>query len=142
MRKNRRVSIAAVVAIVAVAGTLISTTRMAIAQEQGPQPKSAWTTSTPKSKGEPRGYVQFQDYCAVCHGAGVGKPGTIALKEKYKGAEPALLADRTDLTQQLVKTYVRNGISVMPFFRKTEISDADLDAIAAYLTRNNKPGAR
>jgi len=23
-------------------------------------------------------------------------------------------------------------------FRKTEISDADLDAIAAYLTRNNK----
>jgi len=24
-------------------------------------------------------------------------------------------------------------------FRKTEISDADLDAIAAYLTRNNKP---
>ena len=51
---------------------------------------------------------------------------------------PALLEKRTDLTPQLIKTYVRNGISVMPIFRKTEISDADLDAIAAYLTRNNK----
>jgi hypothetical protein len=29
----------------------------------------------------------------------------------------------------------------MPFFRKTEISDADLDAIASYLTRNRPPGA-
>jgi mono/diheme cytochrome c family protein len=37
-----------------------------------------------------------------------------------------------------VKTFVRNGVSIMPFFRKTEISDADLDAIAAYLTRNNQ----
>jgi hypothetical protein len=30
---------------------------------------------------------------------------------------------------------VRNGVSIMPFFRKTEISDADLDAIGRYLTR-------
>jgi hypothetical protein len=29
----------------------------------------------------------------------------------------------------------------MPQFRKTEISDADLEALAAYLTRNNA-GAR
>jgi (+)-pinoresinol hydroxylase len=112
------------------------------AQQEGPAPKSIWSTETPKSQGEPRGYVQYQDYCAVCHGTGVGKPGTIALQQKYKGAEPALLADRTDLTPQLIKTYVRNGISVMPFFRKTEISDADLDAIAAYLTRNNKRVAK
>jgi hypothetical protein len=33
---------------------------------------------------------------------------------------------------------VRNGISIMPIFRKTEISDVDLDLIADYLTRNNK----
>jgi len=141
MRKIKRVPVAAMVAIAAVVGMSIPVAHTAMAQEQGAQPKSAWTTSTPKAKGEPRGYVQFQDYCAVCHGAGAGKPGTIALKEKYKGAEPALLADRTDLTPQLVKTCVRNGISVMPFFRKTEISDADLDAIAAYLTRNNKAEA-
>ena len=100
---------------------------------------SSWTTSTTPSQGEPRGYVQYTNDCSMCHGEGVGKPGTLALQAKYKGAVPALLDKRTDLTQALIKQYVRNGISIMPIFRKTEISDADLDAIAAYLTRNNKP---
>jgi mono/diheme cytochrome c family protein len=126
-----------------VAVPLASAQEKAPAHRKAPQPKtvwkSAWTTVAPKSKGEPYGYVQYQDYCAVCHGAGAGKPGTLALQAKYKGKEPALLADRTDLTAPLIKTYVRNGDYVMPTFRKTEISDADLDAIAAYLTRNNKP---
>ena len=100
---------------------------------------SSWTTSTTQSQGQPRGYAQYQNYCSMCHGEGVGKPGTLALQAKYKGAMAALLDKRTDLTQPLIKTYVRNGLSIMPIFRKTEISDADLDAIAAYLTRNNKP---
>jgi (+)-pinoresinol hydroxylase len=99
---------------------------------------SSWTTTTVSGEGQPRGYVQYQKYCSACHGEGVGRPGTIALAAKYKGAEPALLEQRTDLTVEFVKSTVRNGVSVMPFFRKTEISDADLDAIAAYLTRNNK----
>lgn len=101
--------------------------------------KSAWTPSTTPSEGKPKGYVQYENYCSACHGEGVGKPGTLALQAKYKGALPALLDKRTDLTPALIKTYVRNGFSVMPLFRKTEISDADLDAIIAYLTRNNKP---
>ena len=100
---------------------------------------SSWTRTTTKSEGGPKGYVQFQNYCSMCHGEGPGQPGTMALQAKYKGAQPALLSQRTDLTPQLIKLYVRNGISIMPIFRKTEISDADLDAIAAYLTRNNKP---
>jgi len=106
--------------------------------EQGVRVKSAWVRVTVSGEGQPKGYVQYQDYCSMCHGEGPGRPGTMALQAKYKGAEPALLADRTDLTPQLIKMYVRNGISIMPIFRKTEISDADLDAIAAYLTRNNK----
>jgi hypothetical protein len=32
---------------------------------------------------------------------------------------------------------VRQGVSFMPQFRKTEISDEELTALAAYLTRNN-----
>jgi len=106
------------------------------AQEQ--RISSSWTVATVSGQGQPRGYVEYQKYCSVCHSEGVGKPGTMALQAKYKGAVPALLEKRTDLTAALVKTYVRNGITVMPFFRKTEISDAELDAIAAYLTRNNK----
>ncbi|MGH9715867.1 MAG: c-type cytochrome [Candidatus Acidiferrales bacterium] len=117
--------------------------QLANAQEVGAaQPKSAWTISTPKARNEPRGYVQYQDYCAVCHGKGVGKPGTLALQEKYKGTKPAQLAERTDLRPQLVRFCVRDGIGAMPFSRKTEISDADLDAIVAYLTRNNNHGGR
>jgi (+)-pinoresinol hydroxylase len=115
--------------------------QMASAQdssEQGVRVKSAWVRATVSGEGQPEGYVQYQDYCSMCHGDGPGKPGTMALRAKYKGSEPALLDQRTDLTPELIKTYVRNGISIMPIFRKTEISDADLDAIAVYLTRNNK----
>ena len=106
--------------------------------DHGVRVKSAWVRATVSGEGQPKGYVQYQDYCSMCHGEGPGRPGTMALQAKYKGAVPALLADRTDLTPQLIKMYVRNGISIMPIFRKTEISDADLDAIVAYLTRNNK----
>ena len=120
----------------AVALVLLFVARVVSAQEASRS--SSWTKSTTSGEGQPRGYVQYQNYCSMCHGEGPGKPGTLALQAKYKGAEPALLDKRTDLTSQLVKTFVRNGVSIMPFFRKTEISDADLDAIAAYLTRNNK----
>ncbi|OFV91422.1 MAG: p-cresol methylhydroxylase [Acidobacteria bacterium RIFCSPLOWO2_12_FULL_65_11] len=52
---------------------------------------------------------------------------------RYKGEKPAVLDQRTDLTVQTVRFFVRNAVSVMPFFRKTEIGDADLAALAAYL---------
>jgi mono/diheme cytochrome c family protein len=92
-----------------------------------------------------RGQALFDYWCATCHGPGIGNdgapylPGEAALRAKYQGALPALLQERTDMTPELVKHYVRAGITIMPFFRKTEISDADLDAIASYLTRNRKP---
>jgi mono/diheme cytochrome c family protein len=127
----KRVSAQWVVAVV-----LIFAAGAATAQEVSRS--SSWTRTTPSSQGEPKGYVQFQDYCSMCHGEGPGQPGTMALQAKYKGAQPALLSQRTDLTPQLIKLYVRNGISIMPIFRKTEISDANLDLIADYLTRNNK----
>jgi mono/diheme cytochrome c family protein len=95
-----------------------------------------WTDATVVAKpGQPPGYALFQMSCAVCHGSGPGKPGTRALAAKYKGATPALLENRTDLTAPYIKQVVRQGLYVMPFFRKTELSDADLAAIAAYLTR-------
>jgi mono/diheme cytochrome c family protein len=40
------------------------------------------------------------------------------------------------LPPDTVRYLVRHGISVMPQFRKTEISDADLDALAKFLSRN------
>lgn len=99
-----------------------------------------WTTIAPK-RGEPRGWVQFQRACFVCHGRGPAKPGTRALRAKYRGKLPALLEQRTDLTAAYVKYIVRHGVSVMPPFRKTELSDQDLDAIAAYLSRRRPTSA-
>jgi mono/diheme cytochrome c family protein len=82
-----------------------------------------------------RGDEVYQYWCATCHGAGPGHPGTAALAAKYKGARSGVLEERTDLTPAGIRLYVRNGVSIMPFFRKTEVSEADLEAIAAYLMR-------
>jgi mono/diheme cytochrome c family protein len=81
------------------------------------------------------GHEVFTYWCAPCHGSGPGHPGTNALAAKYKGALPAQLEKRNDLNPELIRTIVRHGISVMPIFRKTEVSDADLQAIALYLDR-------
>lgn len=77
----------------------------------------------------------FVKWCAPCHARGPGNPGTAALAAVYRNAKPGALEDRTDLTTEFVKKSVRNGVYVMPFFRKTEISDAELEALAAYLAR-------
>lgn len=87
------------------------------------------------------GKVVYQYWCGPCHSEGPGNPGTAALAVKYKAqpAIPALLTQRTNLTPQTLKFFVRQGVSVMPPFRKTEITDADLDALTAFLTRQNRP---
>lgn len=90
---------------------------------------------------------QVYDYwCLPCHGPGLGLPGfdalpgTQQLRIKYRGTDvPPLLHERTDLVPEFVKVIVRQGVSFMPQFRKTEISDAELEALAAYLARNNPP---
>ena len=84
------------------------------------------------------GKANYERYCTACHGAGPDHPGTQALAAKYKGAEPALLDRRTDLSAAFVIYTVRHGVSVMPVMRKTEIGDADLKSIAAYLSRGKK----
>ncbi len=93
-----------------------------------------------------RGREIYAYWCAPCHGPGVGLPGfdalpgTHQLALKYRGSDiPAVLDERTDLVPAFIKTIVRQGVSFMPQFRKTEISDEELDALAAYLTRNNPP---
>jgi mono/diheme cytochrome c family protein len=83
-----------------------------------------------------RGQVIYEHWCVPCHGPGRGHAGTMALTEKYQGKLPGELSERTDLTPQLVSYFLRNGVSIMPFFRKTEISPAEEWDLVAYLTRN------
>jgi hypothetical protein len=57
----------------------------------------------------------------------------MALQRTYQGRLPAVLEQRTDLLPAYIQVVVRHGMSFMPSFRKTEISDADLALVAAYL---------
>ena len=81
----------------------------------------------------------YEKWCTPCHGAGDNKPGTISAGALYKGSKPAVLAERTDLTAAGIRSVVRTGMYIMPRFRKTEVSDAELDTIVAFLTRVGVP---
>jgi mono/diheme cytochrome c family protein len=73
----------------------------------------------------------FAKWCGDCHGP--AGPGSMALERKYGGKLPAVLQQRSDLRPNYIKLVVRHGMSFMPSFRKTEISDAELTLLAAYL---------
>jgi mono/diheme cytochrome c family protein len=86
------------------------------------------------------GKAAFDYHCEACHGRqrvanGQMLPATASLQIKYKGTVPPALEDRPGLTPEFIKYTVRHGTEIMPFFRKTMVSDADLDAIAAYLSQ-------
>jgi mono/diheme cytochrome c family protein len=91
-----------------------------------------------------RGKAKFEASCAPCHAAGPGDdgramlPGTEALTLKYRGTIPAVLEQRTDLTAPTIKAFVRTGTFSMPPFRKTELTDAEIVDIAAYLAETSK----
>ena len=81
------------------------------------------------------GKAVFDNWCAACHAANPRLAGTLALQTKYEGKIPAALEARTDLTPDVVAAFVRNGVAWMAPFRKTEISDAELADLGAYLTK-------
>ena len=83
-----------------------------------------------------QGRKVYELWCTPCHAPGAQHPGTNALTAKYQGEIPAVLEQRPGLTKEFITQFVRNGVSIMPFFRKTEISDEELDALAAYLSRD------
>ena len=99
---------------------------------------SAAHAADPTPSAAPSGQAVFEHWCAPCHAAGPGHPGTQSLQVKYGGRISPVLLDRTDLSAQVVATFVRHGVLSMPPFRKTEITDADLAALAAYMSRNFK----
>jgi mono/diheme cytochrome c family protein len=95
-----------------------------------------------------RGKAKFDHSCAPCHAAGVGDdgramlPGTDALRIKYQGSLPALLEQRTDLNADAIRTFVRRGTWSMPPFRPTEVTERDIQDIAAYLRQSSGAAAR
>jgi mono/diheme cytochrome c family protein len=81
------------------------------------------------------GEAVYTRWCTHCHSAGRGNPGTDSLQVKYGGKIPAVLLERSDLSPQAVAQFVRTGVLSMPPFRKTEVSDAELAAVSAYVAQ-------
>ena len=86
------------------------------------------------------GQALYARHCGACHDPGDGHPGTMRLNARV-GNDKAVLVQRHDLAPDYVKMTVRNGLEMMPAFRPTELGDADVDAIAAYLAQRDAPGS-
>ena len=95
--------------------------------------RSAQHSAPAKNSVRSQGGKVFDKWCSDCHST-AGGPGSLGLQRKYRGTLPAVLEQRSDLHADYVKWAVRHGISFMPSFRKTEISDTDLALLAAYLS--------
>jgi len=76
----------------------------------------------------------FGRICASCHGP-TGW-GTRALARRMP-REQALLTNRRDLTPEVLHAVLRHGIGSMPSFTPTDISDAEIDALAAWLASSH-----
>jgi mono/diheme cytochrome c family protein len=96
------------------------------------QPGAATLAAAP-SAAPASGEQVYGRWCVHCHATGRGNPGTQSLQVKYGGRVPAVLLERTDLTADAVALFVRQGVQSMPPFRKTEITDAELAAVAAWV---------
>ncbi len=108
---------------------------------------NAFAADAPADHSAKHGNAVFQHSCAPCHGYGGGDdgrkllPAPTALTLKYKGAKSPYLEERDDLPYPVLVTFVRYGTWSMPGFRKTEVTDDDVQAIAAYLAESSKAAA-
>lgn len=81
------------------------------------------------------GHQLYRAICGTCHlpdGMGANVLA-VRMKALNQPMQRALLDTRTDLDTEYVKTVVRNGLTAMPRLSRVEVTDAELDAIAAYL---------
>ncbi|MEN7535639.1 c-type cytochrome [Aurantiacibacter flavus] len=72
----------------------------------------------------------FADRCAYCHEAGGWGTRVLARRVPEGQAE---LRQRDNLPPALTMLVVRRGIGAMPPFTPTELSDAELEALAEWL---------
>lgn len=120
----------------------LAAARLATAAEPAAVAATPAATAAPVAVAAPErvasGRAAFERVCAPCHARGAGLdgspmlPGAAALALKHQGAVSPFLEERSDLNAQVLRVFVRQGSGAMPMFRKTEISDAEIDALAAY----------
>jgi hypothetical protein len=67
------------------------------------------------------------------HGTADG-PGTMQLR-RTRGADKALLTERTDLTSEYITFIVRHGLRSMPPFVPSDLTDTKLKALVGFLMK-------
>jgi mono/diheme cytochrome c family protein len=83
------------------------------------------------------GAALFSNRCGYCHLVG-GMGTNLLTKQRIAAGRPpetALLVNRTDLQTDYIKSVVRMGKGAMPHQTKVDVTDAELDSIAAYLAK-------
>ena len=86
----------------------------------------------------------FEHSCGYCHLAG-GMGTNLLTKQMMMMKRPpsdGLLANRRDLTADYVKAVVRGGKGAMPAQTRVDLTDAELDAVAAYLAQKPAKGRK
>ena len=87
-----------------------------------PAPAAATATRPPAPAGDTAaGKAAFDRNCNVCHPAG------------QQGVGPSLVGVGSKMTDDQIRTQVRQGKGAMPAFAAAQISDADLSNLIAYL---------
>ena len=84
---------------------------------------------------EQDGQRMFQRRCGVCHLE--GGMGTMVLARRLP-PDQAKLQDRPGLQPAFVVATVRDGMGAMPRMTRVDVTDAELNAIAAYLSRSRR----
>lgn len=132
---------------IALAAAALALTATALWAQEGPRGPAAPVVRLVKA--DLPGRTVFEHQCAPCHGAGHGTdgapvlPAVAALQRRYNGDPSPLLELRPDIEADYVRLFVRNGVGAMPAFRKSELTDTQVDQIAAYLRATAKAsGAR
>ena len=117
----------AIPAFAGMTGTGLAATLLAGAAIAQAPPAPPPTTLSSRS-GAAGGEALFLEHCASCHGENGMGTGLLARR-----IQPALLEARDNLPAQYVIVAVRQGIGNMPAIQRGEVSDEELQAIAAYL---------
>jgi cytochrome c5 len=87
----------------------------------------------PAAGAEMTGREVFDHYCTYCHGSSDG-PGTIQLG-RTRGKDQALLTQRTNLSADYIEYVVRHGLRSMPPFVPSDLTEAKLKALVAFLAK-------
>jgi mono/diheme cytochrome c family protein len=82
----------------------------------------------------------FEHQCGYCHLAG-GMATNLLTKQMMQQKRPpsdGILANRKDLFPAYVKAVVRGGKGAMPAQTRVDITDAELEGVAAWLAKGKK----